>query len=84
MAVLVLTRLLGSMAATRVFNDLVVAGISRYERLAWSAARVSGLLNRRDLELGVEETEAVVVGAAAGSRDVAVLAEHIGRRLTSA
>jgi hypothetical protein len=29
-AVLVLTRLLGSMAATRVFNDLVVAGISRY------------------------------------------------------
>jgi hypothetical protein len=29
-AALVLTRLLGSMAATRVFNDLVVAGISWY------------------------------------------------------
>ena len=36
-----------------------------------------------DLELGVDEAEAMVVGAAAGSLDVAALAEHVGRRLTS-
>jgi death-on-curing protein len=53
------------------------------KRLAWSAARVFCLLNGRDLELGVDEAEAMVVGAAAGSLDVAALAEHVGRRLTS-
>ena len=53
------------------------------KRLAWSAARVFCLLNGRDLELGVDEAEAMVVGAAAGSLDVAAVAEHVGRRLTS-
>jgi len=53
------------------------------KRLAWSAARVFCLLNGHDLGLGVDEAEAMVVGAAAGSLDVAALAEHVGRRLTS-
>jgi death-on-curing protein len=61
-------------------NDALVDG---NKRLAWSAARVFCLLNGRDLELGVDEAEAMVVGAAAGSLDVAALAEHVGRRLTS-
>jgi len=53
------------------------------KRLAWSAARVFCLLNGHDLGLGVDEAEAMVVGAAAGSLDVAAVAEHVGRRLTS-
>ena len=34
------------------------------KRLAWSASRVFCLLNGRDLELGVDEAEAMIVGAA--------------------
>jgi death-on-curing protein len=50
-------------------------------RLAWSAARVFCLLNGRDLELGVDGAEAMVVGAAAGSLDVPALAEIVARSL---
>ena len=51
------------------------------KRLAWSAARVFCLLNGRDLELGVDEAEAMVVGAATGAHDVAALAELVGNAL---
>ncbi|HEX6725673.1 MAG TPA: Fic family protein [Gaiella sp.] len=51
------------------------------KRLAWSAARVSCLLNGWDLVMGVEEAEAMVVGAAAGALDVPKLAEILGRHL---
>ena len=51
------------------------------KRLAWSSARVFCLLNGRDLELGVDEAEAMVVGAAAGTLDVEALAERIERGL---
>lgn len=49
------------------------------KRLAWSAARIFCLLNGRDLELGVDEAEAMVVGAAAGTLDVPALAELVGK-----
>ncbi len=48
------------------------------KRLAWAAARVFCLLNGRDLEFAVDEAEALVVGAAAGTLDVPILAERIG------
>lgn len=51
------------------------------KRLAWSAPRVLCLLNGRDLSLGVDEAEALVVGAATGVHDVAALAELIGTAL---
>lgn len=54
------------------------------KRLAWSAARVFCLLNGRDLELGVDEAEAMVVGAATGAHDVAALAELVGNALREA
>jgi death on curing protein len=47
--------------------------------LAWSAAHVFCLLNGRDLSLGMDEAEAMVVGAAAGTLDVGALAEVIER-----
>lgn len=40
------------------------------KRLAWAAARVFCLLNGRDLEMRVDEAEAMVVGVAAGTLDV--------------
>ena len=51
------------------------------KRLAWSAARVFCLLNARDLELGVDDAEAMVVGAAAGTLDAPALAERVDRAL---
>ena len=54
------------------------------KRLAWSAARVFCLLNGRDLELGVDEAEAMVVGAATSAHDVAALAELVGNALREA
>jgi death-on-curing protein len=54
------------------------------KRLAWSAARVFCLLNGRDLEVGVDEAEAMVVGAAEGSLDVPALAEIVSRSLREA
>lgn len=47
------------------------------KRLAWAAARVFCLLNGRDIEVGVDEAEAMVVGAAAGSLDVAALTDAV-------
>lgn len=49
------------------------------KRLAWSAARVFCLLNGRDLSLGVDEAEAMVVGAAAGTLDNPALAQLVGK-----
>jgi len=54
------------------------------KRLAWSAARVFCLMNGRALDLGVDEAEALVVGAAAGSLDVPALAEIVAKRLRDA
>lgn len=54
------------------------------KRLAWSAARVLCLLNGRDLELGIDEAEAMVVGAATGSLDVQALAEIVEKSLRDA
>jgi len=54
------------------------------KRLAWSAARVFCLLNGRDLEFRVDDAEAMVVGAAAGTLDVPALAALIGSRLRDA
>jgi death-on-curing protein len=54
------------------------------KRLAWAAARVFCLLNGRDLVLGVDEAEALVVGAAEGSLDVLALAETVAKSLREA
>lgn len=51
------------------------------KRLAWSAARVFCLLNGRDLEIGVDGAEAMVVGAAAGELGVSELAVLLGKHL---
>ena len=51
------------------------------KRLAWSAVRVFCLLTGRDLEIGVDDAEAMVVGVAAGTLDVPELAEILGRHL---
>jgi len=53
------------------------------KRLAWSSARVLCLMNRRDLELDVDEAEAMVVGVAAGTLDVPALATIVGSALRS-
>lgn len=53
------------------------------KRLAWSSARVFCLMNGRDLELDVDEAEAMVVGAAAGTLDVLALATIVGSALRS-
>ncbi len=47
------------------------------KRLAWAAARVFCLLNGRDLTLSVDDGEALVVGAAAGTLDLPVLAARL-------
>ena len=47
------------------------------KRLGWSAARVFCLVNGRDIALGIDEAEALVVGAAAGRLDVPALAQLI-------
>jgi death-on-curing protein len=51
------------------------------KRLAWSAMRVFCLLNGRDVALRVDEAEAMVVGADAGSLDVAALAKIVAEHL---
>ena len=53
------------------------------KRLAWSSARVLCLMNGRDLELDVDEAEAMVVGVAAGTLDVPALATIVGSALRS-
>jgi len=47
------------------------------KRLAWAVTRVFCLLNGKDLSYDVDDAETVVVGAAAGDRDVPELAEWI-------
>jgi death on curing protein len=54
------------------------------KRLAWTATRVFCLLNGRDLVLDVDEAEALVVGAAAGSLDVPALAALVASGLRDA
>lgn len=51
------------------------------KRLSWAACRVFCLLNGRDLELTVDEAEAIVVGAASGTLDVPTLAGRLARCL---
>jgi len=51
------------------------------ERLAWAATRVFCLLNGRDLRLGADEAERLVVAVAAGSVDVPDLTEMVGRHV---
>jgi death-on-curing protein len=51
------------------------------ERLAWAATRVFCLLNGRDLDLSVDEAEALVQAAARGEVDVTGIAASIGRSL---
>ena len=53
------------------------------KRLAWGAARVFCLLNGRAVELDTDEAEAMVVGAADGSFDVAALSRLIAGALRS-
>ena len=54
------------------------------KRLAWSAARVFCLMNRRDLGLDVDEAETMVVSAADGTADVPALAVLVANALRSA
>jgi death-on-curing protein len=51
------------------------------KRLAWAATRVFCLLNGRDLVLGVDAAETLVVAVAAGEVDVPELTTVIGRHL---
>jgi death on curing protein len=51
------------------------------KRLAWAAMRVFCLLNGRDLDLSVDEAEALVQAAARGEVDVTGIAASIGRSL---
>lgn len=53
------------------------------ERLAWSAARVFCLMNGRDLQIGVDDGEAMMLAVAAGSLDVPDLANLLERHLRS-
>lgn len=51
------------------------------KRLAWAAARVFCLLNGRDLALDVDDAEALVVGAAAGTLELDELSRTIAGTL---
>lgn len=50
------------------------------ERLAWSATRIFHLLNGRDLVMGIDEAEALVLAVAAGETElhdlVRAISEH--------
>lgn len=54
------------------------------KRLAWSAARVFCLLNRRDLTYTVDEAEQMMLDAAAGGLDVRQLAAWLAARIGAA
>ena len=49
------------------------------KRLAWAAARTFCLLNGRDISMSVDEAEALVVGAAAGTFDLRSLAARLAQ-----
>jgi death-on-curing protein len=51
------------------------------KRLAWSAARVFCLMNGRDLRLGVDEAESMMLALATGSLDLPDLAPMIARHV---
>jgi death on curing protein len=51
------------------------------KRLAWSATHAFCLLNGRDLHYTVDDAEALVLGVAAGERDVAEIATWIAEHL---
>ncbi len=52
------------------------------KRLAWSAARVFLLMNGRDLLIGVDEAEDLVLSVARGELDVPALAKRLSMRMT--
>ncbi len=54
------------------------------KRLAWSAARIFCILNRRDLTYTVDEAEAMMLAAASGELDVAEIASWLAAHLESA
>ena len=47
------------------------------KRLAWATTRIFCLLNRRDLDLTVDEAEALLVAVAAGKLEVASIETHL-------
>lgn len=51
------------------------------KRLAWSAARVFCLLNGRDLTYTVDQTEQMMLQAAAGGLDVPQIAAWLAPRI---
>jgi death on curing protein len=51
------------------------------KRLAWSAARVFCLINGYDIELGVDDAEALIVGAAEGRLDAPQIAAILARSI---
>jgi len=51
------------------------------KRLAWSATRVFCLLNGRDIALGVDAAESLVLAVARGDADVPDIAMAIGEHL---
>ena len=53
------------------------------KRLAWSAARVFCLMNGRDLRIGVDEAEAMMLGVALGELDVPELAVMLARHVST-
>jgi death on curing protein len=55
--------------------------VDGHKRLAWSATRVFCLLNGRDLDYGIDEAEALVVGVAAGEHEVAEIASSVAEHL---
>ena len=51
-------------------------------RLAWSAARAFLLMNGRDLVIGVDEAEDLVLSVARGELDVPAIAKRLSPRMT--
>jgi len=54
------------------------------KRLAWAGTRAFCLLNGRDLELSVDDAEALVLAVARGELDVPDLALRLSRALSAA
>lgn len=67
----------GALLHSLVRNGPLVDG---NKRLAWSAARVFLLMNDVDVDYDVDEAEQMVLRAARGEDDVAVIAEWFGGR----
>ena len=63
-----------------VSNHALVDG---NKRLAWSAARIFCLLNRRDLTYTVDEAEALMLSAASGQLDVPQISAWIVAHLAN-